>query len=77
MSGGDPKAPAVTLRAPPRCGSCRSFRRNPKVIGQGACIWGPPQMVPVMHGGVPSLMSTRPTVGSEDACDQWSANDGD
>jgi hypothetical protein len=71
VSGSDPKLPAVTSAPIKNCGGCRSFRRDATMIGRGVCVWGPPLVVPVMAGSVPSIMSARPPVSASDSCDQW------
>lgn len=75
MTSVDVKLLAITTALAQRCGACRHFRKNPQVIGQGLCFWGPPQAVPVMAGDVPSIMSARPPVSANDSCGQWESSD--
>lgn len=55
----------------PVCGTCMHFRRTPQAIGAGVCVCMPPAVVPVMQGGVPSVMPVRVPVRSSDSCGQW------
>lgn len=63
------------LTPAPMCGTCTHFRRNAQMIGSGHCVCMPPQAIPVMQAGVPSVMPVRPPVRSIDSCGQWRAAD--